>query len=167
MNTFMYRHKCTSCVCKVYLMTSIIGLFISFLSCLFFNHFPNIKGECICGRTPCCVRNIYIYIYIYPNPPHVLVDFVVFPPGHGRSVTDFWGWDAHKAWLRFPDDVSGDVGGCHGRTENRTRNLMISRQRLWPLDHDAGLSVTYSTPHYYVEPFIAKGQRTVVVLFYN
>jgi len=22
-------------------------------------------------------------------PPHVLVDFVVFPPGHGRSVTDF------------------------------------------------------------------------------
>ena len=24
-----------------------------------------------------------------PNVPHVLVDFVVFPPGHGRSVTDF------------------------------------------------------------------------------
>jgi len=23
-----------------------------------------------------------------PMPPHVLVDFVVFPPGHGRSVTD-------------------------------------------------------------------------------
>jgi len=28
-------------------------------------------------------------IYIYPMPPHVLVDFVVFPPRHGRSVTDF------------------------------------------------------------------------------
>ena len=24
-----------------------------------------------------------------PMPPHVLVDFVVLPPGHGRSVTDF------------------------------------------------------------------------------
>ena len=27
----------------------------------------------------------------------------------------------------------------HGRTGNRTRNLMISSQRLWPLDHEAGL----------------------------
>jgi len=26
-----------------------------------------------------------------------------------------------------------------GRTGNRTRDLMISRQRLWPLDHEAGL----------------------------
>ena len=24
-----------------------------------------------------------------PMLPHVLVDFVVLPPGHGRSVTDF------------------------------------------------------------------------------
>jgi len=40
---------------------------------------------------------------------HVLVDFVVLPPGHGRSETDFWGWDAHEAQLRCPDDVSGDV----------------------------------------------------------
>jgi len=24
-----------------------------------------------------------------PMPPHVLMDFVVLPPGHGRSVTDF------------------------------------------------------------------------------
>ena len=47
-------------------------------------------------------------------PPHVLfVDCVVLPPVHGRSVTDFWGWDAHEAQLRFPDDVwvviEGDV----------------------------------------------------------
>ena len=34
-----------------------------------------------------------------------VVDFVVLPPGHGRSVTDFWGWDAHEAQLRCPDDV--------------------------------------------------------------
>ena len=47
--------------------------------------------------------------------PHVLVDFVVLPPGHGRSVTDFRGWDAHEAQLRCPDDVSGDIGGCSAR----------------------------------------------------
>ena len=35
--------------------------------------------------------------------------FVVFPPGCGDSVADFWGWDAHEARLRCPDDVSGDM----------------------------------------------------------
>ena len=34
-----------------------------------------------------------------------LVDFVDLPPGHGRSVTDFWGWDAHEAQLRCPNGV--------------------------------------------------------------
>jgi len=100
-------------------------------------------------------------------PPQVLVDFVVLPPGHGSSVTDFWGWDAHEAQLRCPDDMSGDRGGCsarralkpkfyqstqtmvtagippfrensHGRAGNRTRDLKISSQILWPLDHEAG-----------------------------
>ena len=28
----------------------------------------------------------------------------------------------------------------HGGAGNRTRELMISSQRLWPLDHEAGLS---------------------------
>jgi len=99
-------------------------------------------------------------------PPHVLVDFVVLPPGHGSSVTDCWGWDAHEAQLRCPDDVSGDIGGCsarralkpkfyqtthtmvtagilpfrknsHDRAGNRTRNLMINSQRFCPLDHEA------------------------------
>ena len=27
----------------------------------------------------------------------------------------------------------------HGRAGNRTRDLMISSQSLWPLDHEAGL----------------------------
>ena len=100
-------------------------------------------------------------------PPHVLVDFVVLPPGHGWSVTDLWGWDAHEAQLRCPDDVSGDIGGCsarrapkpkfywptqtmvtggilpfrensHGRAGNWTQDLMICSQILWPLDHEAG-----------------------------
>jgi hypothetical protein len=48
-------------------------------------------------------------------PPLVVMDFVVFPPGHGSSVTDVWGWDAHEAQLRCPDDVSGDIGGWSAR----------------------------------------------------
>ena len=44
-----------------------------------------------------------------------LVDFVVLPPGHGRSVTDFSGWDANEAQLRCPDGVNGDIGGCSAR----------------------------------------------------
>jgi len=48
--------------------------------------------------------------------PHMsFTDFVVFPPVHGRSVTDFSGWDAHEARLRCPDVVSGDIGGCCAR----------------------------------------------------
>ena len=35
------------------------------------------------------------------------VDFVVLPPEHGRSVTDFRGWDAHDAQLREGDVVPG------------------------------------------------------------
>jgi hypothetical protein len=34
-----------------------------------------------------------------------LMDFVASPPGYGRSVTAFWGWDAHEAQLRCPDEV--------------------------------------------------------------
>jgi len=112
---------------------------------------------------------ILVYIELFfcrPMPPHVLVDFVVLPPGHGMSVTDFWVWDAHEAQLRCPDDVSADRGRCsarralkskfyyptqtmatvgifpfrknsRGTAGSRTRDLMISSQRLWPLDHEA------------------------------
>jgi hypothetical protein len=31
------------------------------------------------------------------------------PPGCGRSVTDFCGWDVHEARLRCPDEVGGDI----------------------------------------------------------
>jgi hypothetical protein len=87
-----------------------------------------------------------------------LMDFVVSPPGCGWNVTDL-GWDAHEAQLRCPDEVDGDIWiwitmrglklltiqtmvarkNSHGRTGNRTRDLMISSQKLWPLDHEAGL----------------------------
>jgi hypothetical protein len=42
-------------------------------------------------------------------PPHVHIDFMVPPPGCGRSVTDFWVWGAQRAQLRCPDDVSDDI----------------------------------------------------------
>jgi hypothetical protein len=39
-----------------------------------------------------------------PIPPHF------FPhPGCGRNVTDFWGWGAHRAQLRCPDNASDDL----------------------------------------------------------
>jgi hypothetical protein len=38
-----------------------------------------------------------------------LTDIVVSPPSCGRSVTDFWGWDAYEAQLRCPDEVDSDV----------------------------------------------------------
>ena len=124
-----------------------------------------------------------------PIPPHVLVDFVVLPPGHGSSVTDIWGWDAHEAQLRCPD-VSGDIGGCsargplnlnstnlprpwspresypfkensHSRAGNRTRNLMISSQRLWPLDHEAGPNFRTWVGEY------KRGKVTAIILPYS
>ena len=41
--------------------------------------------------------------------PPVRTNFVVFPPGCGDSVADFWGWDAHEARLHSPSDVNGDM----------------------------------------------------------
>ena len=37
------------------------------------------------------------------------MNFRGFPPGCGDSLADFWGWDAHEARLRCPDNVSGDM----------------------------------------------------------
>jgi hypothetical protein len=102
-----------------------------------------------------------------PLPPHVHIDSVVHPPGCGRSVTDFRGWGAHKEQLLFPDDLRdmyerrvpggalnlnstgypdhGRYGGSsparensHGRTRNRTRDLMASTQKFWPPCQEAG-----------------------------
>ena len=107
-------------------------------------------------------------VFLRPMTPHVLVDFVVLPPGHGSSVTDLRGWDAPETQSRCPDDVSGDIGGCSARRALKpnsanlprpwssrksspsgkiptvepgieTRDLMISSQRLRPLDHEDGL----------------------------
>jgi hypothetical protein len=42
-------------------------------------------------------------------PAHVHTDFVVPPPGCGRSVTNFWVYGTHRARLRCPDYVSDDM----------------------------------------------------------
>jgi hypothetical protein len=92
-----------------------------------------------------------------------LMDFMVSLPVCGWSVTDFWGWDAHEAQLHCPDEVDGDIWiwstrrglnlsstelprpwspwesspsrkNPYGRTGNWTWDLMISSQKLWPLD---------------------------------
>jgi hypothetical protein len=116
-----------------------------------------------------------------------LMDFVVSPPGCVRSVTDFWGWDAHEALFRCPDKLDRDTWiwstrrglnlsytkllrpwspweSCpsrknpHGRTMNWTRDLMISSQKLWPLEHEAGplMNCIYSFP---MPPHVRYGLR--------
>jgi hypothetical protein len=96
-----------------------------------------------------------------------LMDFMVSPSGCGRNVTDFWVWDAHEAQLRCPmrwmviNEYERPGGALnlsytklprpwspwesslsrknpHDRAGNRTRDLIISSQKLWPLDHEAG-----------------------------
>jgi len=68
------------------------------------------------GIEPATFRFVYVFMYVcrYVLCMHVFlsnattcpfVNFVVLPPGHGKSVTDFWGWDAHETQLRYPDDV--------------------------------------------------------------
>jgi hypothetical protein len=60
------------------------------------------------------------------------MNFVVFPPGCGESVTDFWSWDAHEAQLRCPDGVSGDIkedempGGALGLNLLTTQTMVTT-----------------------------------------
>ena len=111
----------------------------------------------------------YCKVFSPPMPLRVLMNFRGFPPGCGDSVADFWGWDAHEAQLtlsrwcewwyagrwntrrglkpksiNYPDhghhgNLSLQGKNSHGRTGNRTRDLMISSHRPWPLDHEPGL----------------------------
>jgi hypothetical protein len=52
----------------------------------------------------------HLMLYIPLQCHHMFLwTFVVFTPGCGDSVADFWGWDTHDVRLRCPDDVSGDM----------------------------------------------------------
>ena len=72
-----------------------------------------IRTLCLATYTHICDLRLYMYIHIYiyiffiffPCHHMSFVDFVVLRPGHGRTVTDFWGWEAHEAQLRCPNGV--------------------------------------------------------------
>ena len=87
-------------------------------------------------------------------------------PGCGWSVTDFWGWDTQyvvpmRMMVRWEVNLRCQGGAlnlistnypdhghhgrlplsrknAHGRAGNRTRDLMVSSQELWPPSHEAG-----------------------------
>jgi hypothetical protein len=81
------------------------------------NFRPQIPGnKIICSRKEAWYikvryfRSNYSCNFPPPKCHHMsLMDFVVSPPGCGRSVTDFLGWDAHEAQLRCLDEVDGDI----------------------------------------------------------
>jgi hypothetical protein len=97
-----------------------------------------------------------------------LMDFVVSPPGCSRSVTDFWGWNEVDGdiwiWSTMralnlsstklprpcsPWEPSPSRKNPLGRTGNWTRDLMISSQKLWPLDHEAGIKWQIISQYYF------------------
>jgi hypothetical protein len=107
-------------------------------------------------------------IVFLSNATHVRHGLRGLRAGCGWSVTDFWGWDAHEAGLRcpmrwmviyeygvpgwalnlnstnYPDhghhgDPSLSGKNPNGRAGNQTRDLMLSSQKRWPLDHEVGL----------------------------
>jgi hypothetical protein len=55
----------------------------------------------------------YLHLSVFSVPPGVHLDFMVPPPdygcGCGRRVTDVWGLGAHRAQLRYPDDVNDNM----------------------------------------------------------
>ena len=55
-----------------------------------------------------------------------------------------WGFDLKSNSTSYPDhghhgDPPPTRKNPHARAGNRTRDLVISSQKLWPLDHEAGL----------------------------
>ena len=84
------------------------------------------------------------------------MDFVVLPPGHGRSVTDFWGWDAHEAQLRCPDDVSGDIRGCSARRALKPKFYQSTQTMVTAESTPSGKIPT-------VEPGIEPGTSWLIV----
>jgi hypothetical protein len=94
-----------------------------------------------------------------------LMDFMVSPPSCDRSVTEFgmpmrrsyfvpmrwmviYEYEVPEGALNLsstelprpwsPWESSPSRKNTHGRTGNQTRDLMISSQKLWPLDHKLG-----------------------------
>ena len=90
-------------------------------------------------------------------PPRVLMNFRGFPLGCGDSVADFWGWDAHEARLRCPDDVSGDMQ----EYEIPERGLKPKSTNYPDHGHQGNLSLQGKVP--IAEPGIEPGTSWLVV----
>ena len=85
------------------------------------------------------------------------MNFRGFPPGCGDSVADFWGWDAHEARLRCPDDVSGDMQ----EYEIPRGALSLTKATNYPdHGHHGNLSLQGKIPM--VEPGIEPGTSWLV-----
>ena len=57
-----------------------------------------------------------------------------------------WGFNLESNSTNYPDhghhgDPPPHNENPHDRAGNRTRDLVISSQKLWPLDHEAGLVI--------------------------
>ena len=89
-------------------------------------------------------------------PPHVLMNFLGFPPGCGDSVADFWHWDAHVARLRCPDDVSGDMQEDEIPGEYLSLNLLTTQTMV-----TTGIFPCKEIPM--VEPGIEPGTSWLVI----
>jgi hypothetical protein len=62
------------------------------------------------NRLPQREQRVLASFFFFLQCHHMsLMEFMVSPPGCGRSVTDFWGWDAHEAQLRCTDEMDGDI----------------------------------------------------------
>ena len=85
------------------------------------------------------------------------MNFRGFPPGCGGSVADFWGWDAHGARLRCPDDVSGDM-----QEDEIQGGGLKPKSTIYPdHGHHGNLSLQGKIPM--VEPGIEPGTSWLVV----
>jgi hypothetical protein len=120
----------------------------------------------------CAVWNVGTHISrtrIFSIFPSIITNLnICFPPGCGRSVTDFWGWGAQRAqvtllplcewWYVWTWSTRRGLKPyfyrlsrrwslwrssptreiSRGRTLNRIRDLMASSQKLWPPIHEDG-----------------------------
>jgi len=84
--SMVFFSNATTCRCGLFVQCH-MSLWIFFVQC----HHMSLW-------TFCPMPHVLVDFFC-PMPPHVLVDLVVLPPGHGSSVTDCWGCDAHEAQL--------------------------------------------------------------------
>ena len=84
------------------------------------------------------------------------MNFRGFPPGCGDSVADVWGWDAHEARLRCPDDEWWYAGRWNTRMGLKPKSTNYPDH-----SHHGNLSLQGKIP--IVEPGIEPGTSWLVV----